>query len=91
MAYLNSESFTMPMIPVPELHKMGIRIVIFPLALLFSATRAMERTLQEIRSRGTTKGVFDETMVSWDRFNQITGFDAIREHEERFVSAKASS
>lgn len=90
LVYLNSESFTMPMIPVPELHKMGIRVVIFPLALLFSATRAMERTLQEIGAQGTTRAIFDETMVSWDRFNQITGFDAIREHEERFVSPMAA-
>jgi 2-methylisocitrate lyase-like PEP mutase family enzyme len=85
LVYLNSESFTMPMIPVPELYRMGIRITVFPLALLFSATRAMQRTLEVIRAEGTTKHVFDETMVSWDEFNRITGFDAIREAERKYV------
>jgi 2-methylisocitrate lyase-like PEP mutase family enzyme len=85
LAYLNSESFTMPMIPVPELHRMGIRIVIFPLALLFSATRAMQRTLEQIRAEGTTVPVFEETMVSWDRFNEITGFETIKDAERRFI------
>ena len=86
LAYLNSESFTMPMIPVPELHRMGIRISIFPLSLLFAATRAMQRTLVQIREHGTTQAVFDETMVSWDAFNALTGFGDIRAAEDRYTA-----
>jgi 2-methylisocitrate lyase-like PEP mutase family enzyme len=91
LAYLSSESFTMPMIPVAELHKMGIKVVIFPLALLFTATRAMQKTLEHIRKHGATLDIFEENMVSWEEFNEITGFKEIQEFESQFVPSLPST
>lgn len=84
VVYLNSESLTMPMIPAAELHKLGINIVVFPLALLLSASRAMERTLEQMRLHGTTLDIIDDSMVSWSRFNDIMGLPAVKALEERY-------
>jgi 2-methylisocitrate lyase-like PEP mutase family enzyme len=84
IVYLNSESLTMPMIPADELHKLGIGIVVFPLALLLSASRAMERTLEQMKKHGSTLDIIDESMVSWDRFNEIMGLPAVKEVERRY-------
>ena len=84
VVYLNSESLTMPMIPAAELHKLGINIVVFPLALLLSASRAMERTLEQMRLHGTTLDIIDDSMVSWNRFNDIMGLPAVKALEERY-------
>jgi 2-methylisocitrate lyase-like PEP mutase family enzyme len=90
LVYLNSESLTMPMIPVAELEKMGIHIAAFPLSLLLSATRAMERVLDQIKQHGTTLDVIDQTMVSWGRFNDLMGLPAIQESEKRYAVAPAA-
>jgi 2-methylisocitrate lyase-like PEP mutase family enzyme len=84
IVYLNSESLTMPMIPADELHKLGIDIVVFPLALLLSATRAMERTLEQMRQHGTTLDIIEDSMVSWQRFNEIMGLPAVQDLESRY-------
>ena len=88
--YLNSESLTMPMIRPCELEKLGIHIVAFPLSLLLSATRAMERVLDQIKQHGTTLDVIDQTMVSWSRFNDLMGLPAIQESEKRYTTAPAA-
>ncbi len=89
LVYLNSESFTMPMLPPAQLHEAGIDIVVFPLSLLLSATHAMQRTLEQIRSCGTTRPVCADTMVSWAQFNEIAGLPAIRELEGRYTDTRA--
>jgi 2-methylisocitrate lyase-like PEP mutase family enzyme len=85
IVYLNSESLTMPMIPANELHDLGIDIVVFPLALLLSATRAMERTLEKIRLDGTTLDIIDDAMVSWSGFNDLMGLGEVKQLEERYA------
>lgn len=88
LVYLNSESFTMPMLPPAELHDAGIDIVVFPLSLLLSATHAMQRTLAQIRRFGTTRPVCADTMVSWAEFNEIAGLPEIRELEGRYTDTR---
>lgn len=84
IVYLNSESLTMPMIPAAELHRLGIHIVVFPLALLLSASRAMERTLEHMKQHGTTLDIIDQSMVSWTRFNETMGLASVQEYERRY-------
>jgi 2-methylisocitrate lyase-like PEP mutase family enzyme len=90
IVYLNSESLTMPMIPAAELHQLGIDIVVFPLALLLSASRAMERTLEHMKAHGTTLDIIDQSMVSWSRFNETMGLASVQETERRY-GAKAEA
>ena len=79
--YLNSESLTMPMVPVAELTALGLHIAVFPLSLLLAATRAMERTLESLRDSGTTLDVMDETMTSWSRFNDLMDLPKLQAFE----------
>lgn len=81
--YLNSESQTMPIIPVSELDALGVRMVVFPIALLLTAARAMEATLREIRERGTTMGILDR-MVGFDEFNTLVGLPDVTQWEAKY-------
>jgi 2-methylisocitrate lyase-like PEP mutase family enzyme len=84
LVYLNSESLTMPMIPAAELHALGINIVVFPLALLLSATRAMESTLEHMKKNGTTLDIIDRSMTSWSEFNETMGLSRVQDFERRY-------
>ena len=86
IVYLNSESLTMPMIPAAGLHDLGIDIVVFPLALLLSASRAMERTLDHMKAHGTTLDIIDQSMVSWSRFNETMGLASVQDFERRYAA-----
>jgi hypothetical protein len=44
----------------------------------------MERTLEQMKKHGTTLDIIDESMVSWDRFNEIMGLPAVKEVERRY-------
>jgi 2-methylisocitrate lyase-like PEP mutase family enzyme len=83
--YLNSESLTMPMIPPQELAAMGVFISVFPLSLLLAATRAMERTLAQIRDHGSTLDVMEETMTGWSRFNDMADLPKLQAFESTFA------
>ncbi|MEC7761726.1 MAG: isocitrate lyase/PEP mutase family protein [Pseudomonadota bacterium] len=83
--YLNSESFTMPMMPAHELAQIGVKVVVLPLALTLSAAHAMERTLQVMRETdGDTRAYAPEAMMTWDDCNTLTGFDVIRTMEAKY-------
>ena len=84
VAYLNSESFTMPMLPVDELGMMGAKLAIFPLALSLAAARGMQRALDAIRQAGTTRHIADVDMISWAECNALMGLGAIHALENRF-------
>jgi 2-methylisocitrate lyase-like PEP mutase family enzyme len=84
LAYLSSESFTMPMLPVSEHEKLGTRLVIFPLALTFAAAKGMERTLEVIRKEGTTETFARSSMLTWAECNSVLGLDEIHRIEAEF-------
>ena len=44
----------------------------------------MERALQEIRERGTTRHIIEQSMVGWSRFNEIVGLPAVQACDERY-------
>lgn len=83
--YLNSESLGMPMLAAPELERLGVSSVVFPLSLLLAATRAMRGVLDEIRTRGTTLHCMDTTMVPWKTFNELVGLPAVQDADRRFA------
>lgn len=85
LIYLNSESFTMPMIPATELEAIGVKVVAFPLSLLLSATRAMQATLEEMHTKGTTTGIHKDSMVAWADFNSLVGLDEVKTWEKRYA------
>ncbi len=85
VAYLNSESFTMPMLPADELEAAGVKLLILPLALTLSAVHAMQRTLAVIRAqKASTRAHAELAMTSWADCNALLGIDEIHRIETTF-------
>jgi 2-methylisocitrate lyase-like PEP mutase family enzyme len=85
VAYLNSESFTMPMLPADELQAMGAKLLILPLSLTLTSIRAMRQTLHVIRNnKADTRAHAEVAMATWADCNRLTGIDAVQSIESRF-------
>lgn len=80
---LNSETGTMPMVPVQRLHELGVAMVLFPTATLRRATHAMQQTLVEIRKAGTTRNLWGDTVLGLGLFD-VVGIQRIRDMEEKY-------
>lgn len=80
---LNSESGTMPMVPVQRLEEMGVAMVLFPTATLRRATYAMRNTLEEIMKTGTTKHLWSTSEMGLSLFN-LVGLQRISDMEKRY-------
>lgn len=88
VAYLNSESFTMPMMPSDELQKIGVKLLILPLALTMSTIHASRRTLQHIKNaKADTREYSKEWMATWAECNSLLGFEEINRIENKFGAA----
>ena len=49
-----------PLVPAPELERMGFKIVIYPGSAIIAAYRAVTAVLREIREQGTTEALMDD-------------------------------
>src|SRR2546430_6304826 len=58
-----------PLIPVPQLEALGLKIVIFPGSLMLSVYTLAQRILREIRQHGTTASLLGEMGSVVDLFN----------------------
>ena len=57
-----------PISSVSKLHKMGFKIILYPLSVLFSNTYASLQILQELKRSGSTVKL-KKSMVNFDQFN----------------------
>ncbi|MEW6143803.1 MAG: oxaloacetate decarboxylase [Thermodesulfobacteriota bacterium] len=71
-----------PILGAEELGALGYKIAVFPLAALFSATRAIESCFAYLRKHGTTAGYGD--MLSFKDFEEIIDVPKYRELEKKF-------
>jgi len=71
-----------PILDARELGELGFKIAVFPLAALFSATRAIESCFAYLRKHGTTAGYGD--MLSFKDFEEIIDVPKYREMEKKF-------
>ncbi len=53
---------------------MGFQLILYPLAALFAAAKAMEIVAQKLRDDGTTVGVAQEQMT-FEEFNGLIGVE----------------
>lgn len=89
VAYLNSESFTMPMLSSSVLEDIGVKLIILPLSLTLSAIHAMQQALEVIRNnQADTRAYAKERMISWAQCNALTGIEHITKIEEKFGTTK---
>lgn len=75
-----------PYLHYDELNDIGFDIVVYPLAGLFAATRALQDTFTTLRNEGTTETV---DTVSFDEFEDIVGAAEFRERERHYANLYA--
>jgi methylisocitrate lyase len=71
-----------PILNAEELRALGYKIAVFPLAALFSATKAIESCFAHLREHGTTAGYGD--MLTFKDFEEIIDVPRYRELEKKF-------
>ncbi len=79
-----------PPIALPRLRELGYRIIIFPVATLLAATRAIREVLAQMRTAGSPIPVMDRLMPFND-FLDFIGLPEIRELERQFGGVEAAT
>jgi carboxyvinyl-carboxyphosphonate phosphorylmutase len=74
-----------PPLPLERLRDLGFRLIIFPISMLLTATRAMRETLAQIAAAGTPLPVMDR-LTGFGDFVDFIGLPEIRALEQRFGS-----
>lgn len=72
-----------PVLGKAQLAEMGFQLILYPLAGLFAAARAMESVYRKLRSAGTTREHKDR-MMPFDEFNELIGVEEKYALAERF-------
>jgi len=72
-----------PIISKSKLHKMGFKIVLYPLSVLFSNTYSTLKLLQELKKSGTTKKL-SKQIVNFNQFNDIVELSKYRKLEQKY-------
>nr|BBH94993.1 carboxyvinyl-carboxyphosphonate phosphorylmutase [Thermogemmatispora argillosa] len=86
-----AQSGKTPPLSLREIRELGFKLVLFPVALLFTATHAMLRLLEGLK-RGETPLAFSEQSVSFQQFTELVGLPFIQELEARYgVRQEAAS
>lgn len=78
-----AESGKTPLLPLHEIRKLGFKLVLFPVSMVFAATHAMLELL-EVLKRGETPAAFSSQMVTFSQFTQHIGLPEIQELERRY-------
>lgn len=76
-----------PVSSAAVLHKMGFKIILYPLSILYANSFATMKVMRELKKSGTTKKV-EREMIDFDRFNDIVGLSGFRSLEKKYGSRK---
>lgn len=72
-----------PISSASTLQKMGFKIILYPLSVLFANTFASLQILKELKKSGTTTKL-NKKLVSFDEFNDIVELSKFRKLEKRY-------
>ncbi|MFN3655064.1 MAG: oxaloacetate decarboxylase [Candidatus Nitrosotenuis sp.] len=72
-----------PIMSAKELHKMGFKIILYPLSVLYANTYASLQILKELKKTGTTTRLANR-VVSFDEFNEIVELSKFRKLENLY-------
>lgn len=78
-----------PLLTSQELQALGYKMVVYPLAALFSAARAIMDTYRELLTTKTT-AARQHAMTSFQEFEEIVGVPRFHELEQRFATIAES-
>ncbi|MDH3765605.1 MAG: isocitrate lyase/PEP mutase family protein [Nitrosopumilus sp.] len=76
-----------PMSSAQTLYKMGFKVILYPLSVLFANTFATMNILKELKNAGTTEK-FKEKVVDFNQFNDLVELPKFRKMEKKFGSSK---
>jgi carboxyvinyl-carboxyphosphonate phosphorylmutase len=74
-----------PLVSSKVLHKMGFKLILYPLSVLFANAFASIKILHELRRSGTTSRL-KKNVVNFDQFNEIVDLTKFKKMERRYVS-----
>jgi 2-methylisocitrate lyase-like PEP mutase family enzyme len=73
-----------PLLTVDQLQAMGFSVAIYPVSLLFAATKAMLRVAKELKTPGTTALILEE-FIPFTEFSDFIGLPYYNELERKFA------
>jgi methylisocitrate lyase len=76
-----------PLSSAEALNKMGFKIILYPLSVLFANTFATMNILQELKKAGTT-AKFKQKVVNFDQFNDLVELPKFRKMEKKYGFSK---
>ena len=74
-----------PISSASALNKMGFKIILYPLSVLFANTYASLQILKELKKSGTTTKL-SKKLVSFDQFNDIVELPSFRKLEKKYAT-----
>ena len=76
-----------PIVSASTLNKMGFKIILYPLSVLFANTFASLQILKELKKTGTTSKL-NKKLVSFDQFNDIVELQKFRKLERKYATSE---
>ncbi|TLX67447.1 MAG: isocitrate lyase/PEP mutase family protein [Thaumarchaeota archaeon] len=74
-----------PLVSSKALHKMGFKLILYPLSVLFANAFASIQILRELRKSSTTARL-KKNLVNFDQFNEIVDLARFKRMEKNYVS-----
>lgn len=81
------EGGTTPIMSAETLHKLGFKIILYPLSVLFANTFATMNILKELKRTGTTTKS-KQKVVSFDQFNDLVELPKFQKLEKKYRFSK---
>ena len=78
-----------PLIPAPELQRLGFKLVIFPASALMLVTKAVAGLMAEIKNHGTTGYLIDQMSSLEDCFN-LVGMAELLAQDAKYAAQTAA-
>lgn len=72
-----------PLSPAETLNKMGFKIILYPLSVLYANTFATMNILKELKKSGNTTK-YKQKVVNFDQFNDLVELPKFRKMEKKF-------
>jgi len=77
------EGGTTPILSAKMLYKIGFKLILYPLSILYASTFASIQILQELKKSGTTSRL-KKNLIAFDQFNDIVDLPKYRKMENKY-------
>ena len=81
--YNMASSGKTPFLPADEIQKLGFKVIIYPNFALLSAITAINKTLTELKTKGTPAGIVNDIASFQDFFN-LVGMKEVQDAEAKY-------